>query len=204
MKECLSLGVDMLHINYSFRLMKDGFAFCPIIAVENMEAVNVGSKRPRTNDEVTQVEKKRRIQDEAEENSFRPPSHVDDDVDTTQKGSGEDILPSSVAGASAKANAIADSASINVWNEAFRKDIKVLQEGCCCHSCSNRYTRSYIHHLLKSRELLADVLLYQHNQFQVRRLFAHVSELRNNGKSIAEVASWIERVFPHTSSPSSH
>ena len=33
------------------------------------------------------------------------------------------------------------------------------------------HTRAYIHHLLKSKELLADVLLHAHNQHQVLILF---------------------------------
>lgn len=45
--------------------------------------------------------------------------------------------------------------------------------GCTCKGCS-RHTRAYIHHLLKSKELLAEVLLYQHNQHQLQEFFTEV------------------------------
>jgi queuine tRNA-ribosyltransferase len=40
--------------------------------------------------------------------------------------------------------------------------------GCQCHAC-RYHTKAYIHHLLKSKELTAYVLLYQHNQYQLLR-----------------------------------
>jgi queuine tRNA-ribosyltransferase len=50
---------------------------------------------------------------------------------------------------------------------------------CQCHACRH-HTRAYIHHLLKSNELTADVLLYQHNQFQLMKVF------ENAQRAIAE------------------
>lgn len=61
-------------------------------------------------------------------------------------------------------------AVVNLWNEEFLRDRSSLVAGCQCHACKY-HTKAYIHHLLKSKEILADVLLYLHNQHQVLLLF---------------------------------
>jgi queuine tRNA-ribosyltransferase len=59
--------------------------------------------------------------------------------------------------------------------------------GCQCHACKN-FTRAYIHHLLKAKELLGDVLLYTHNQHQVLSLFDHVRRVKANAQSVVSEA----------------
>lgn len=170
-RECLALGVDIIQTSYPLRQMKDGFAFVPTTGCET-EAKSDAAKRPRDDDENDDQQSRKRAKVEEEASSFRPPALDDENNDGNQgQSTHEDILPASVAGASAKASVVPDAASINLWNERYRKDLSVLQPGCKCHSCANKYTKSYIHHLLKSRELLADVLLYQHNQHQLKLLF---------------------------------
>lgn len=61
-------------------------------------------------------------------------------------------------------------AVMDLWEEGYMRDRTPLLEGCECHACAH-HTRAYIHHLLKSKELLADVLLHAHNQHQVLILF---------------------------------
>jgi queuine/archaeosine tRNA-ribosyltransferase len=207
-KECLAMGIDMIHLNYPYHQMKNGFAFCPFFLNSTKDTLS-GRKRSRSENsgsDEKNCDKKKKVDDgsavvASEDNiSFRPPSHIDDDAEMrnqSQHNNGEDVLPSSVAGASAKANMVADVASINLWSEQYRKDVTVLQEHCECHSCHNGYTRSYIHHLLKSRELLADVLLYQHNQYQVRQLFENIDDQKASGKASTEIANWLEQVIPH-------
>lgn len=198
----------MIHLNYPYHQMKNGFAFCPFFLNSTKDTLS-GRKRSRSEDsgsDEKNCDKKKKVDDGSavvaseDNNSFRPPSHIDDDAEMrnqSQHNNGEDVLPSSVAGASAKANMAADVASINLWSERYRKDVTVLQEHCECHSCHNGYTRSYIHHLLKSRELLADVLLYQHNQYQVRQLFENIDDQKASGKASTEIANWLEQVIPH-------
>ena len=61
-------------------------------------------------------------------------------------------------------------AVVNLWSDEFLRDKSSLVAGCQCHACKY-HTRAYIHHLLKSKEILADVLLYLHNQHQILLLF---------------------------------
>lgn len=62
----------------------------------------------------------------------------------------------------------------------FLKDTSPLQSGCNCHACRS-HTRSYIHHLFKSEELLGEVLLYIHNQYQVTQFMEDI-RLRLNDR----------------------
>lgn len=55
--------------------------------------------------------------------------------------------------------------TINLWDEKYFDDHSPMLAGCPCSSCCN-YKRSYVHHLLKSHEMLAGVLLMMHNLSQ--------------------------------------
>lgn len=50
----------------------------------------------------------------------------------------------------------------DIDKKEFIKDQKPLDPNCTCHTCQN-FTRGYIHHLFRSREILAYSLLSAHN-----------------------------------------
>ncbi len=51
---------------------------------------------------------------------------------------------------------------LNLRNARFARDAAPLQEGCRCRACS-LWSRAYLRHLVNQRELLALVLLSEHN-----------------------------------------
>lgn len=51
---------------------------------------------------------------------------------------------------------------LNLLNKKFEKDERPLEEGCDC-PCCRRYSRAYVHHLMKSGEMLGMRLLVLHN-----------------------------------------
>jgi queuine tRNA-ribosyltransferase len=51
---------------------------------------------------------------------------------------------------------------INIANSRYRMDEKPLDESCSCYTCTH-YSRAYLRHLYKSRELLAYRLNTLHN-----------------------------------------
>ncbi len=55
--------------------------------------------------------------------------------------------------------------SLNLWDQKYFDDFAPLSKTCACPCCKN-YKRSYVHHLLKSHEMLAGVLLMMHNLHQ--------------------------------------
>lgn len=57
----------------------------------------------------------------------------------------------------------------NVTNARFRTDFTPLVEGCGCYTCQN-YTRAYLRHLFKGKEILAATLATIHNEWFTVRL----------------------------------
>lgn len=66
-----------------------------------------------------------------------------------------------------------DSGSLNLWEEKYFEDFEPISKDCNCHTCKN-YKRMYVHHLLKSHEMLAGVLLMMHNLFQYSQWLEHL------------------------------
>lgn len=51
----------------------------------------------------------------------------------------------------------------NITRSEFKRDFSPLVEGCTCYTCRN-YTRAYIHHLFKAKEMLSATLCTIHNE----------------------------------------
>ena len=58
---------------------------------------------------------------------------------------------------------------IQIKNARFKRDWTALEEGCACYTCQN-YTRGYIHHLLRSKEMLGQTLGSIHNLYFIVKL----------------------------------
>ncbi|XP_063933605.1 queuine tRNA-ribosyltransferase accessory subunit 2-like isoform X4 [Zophobas morio] len=57
---------------------------------------------------------------------------------------------------------ISKAKHISLWDDIFLDDVNPLCPGCSCMACTD-YSRSYVHHLLSTHEMLAKVLLTLHN-----------------------------------------
>jgi queuine tRNA-ribosyltransferase len=57
----------------------------------------------------------------------------------------------------------------NLTNARFRTDFGPLDDGCDCYTCAN-YTRAYVHHLFRAKEMLSATLSTIHNERFVVRL----------------------------------
>jgi queuine tRNA-ribosyltransferase len=58
---------------------------------------------------------------------------------------------------------------IHITNREFQDDFSPIDEGCGCYTCTN-YTKAYIAHLFKSKEMLAGVLASIHNLYFIINL----------------------------------
>ena len=58
--------------------------------------------------------------------------------------------------------AITSQGIINLKKAEYRNDLNPVDEECSCYTCEN-FTRSYIHHLLREKEILGMHLLSLHN-----------------------------------------
>ena len=64
---------------------------------------------------------------------------------------------------------------INLNNEKYKLDQRPLEEGCQCPACKS-YSRAYIRHLLKAKEMLGMRLMVLHNLYFYNHL---MEEIRN-------------------------
>jgi queuine tRNA-ribosyltransferase len=58
---------------------------------------------------------------------------------------------------------------INIRNARFAEDRDPLEPGCPCPACS-RFERAYVHHLVRSGEILGAMLMTEHNLWFYQRL----------------------------------
>jgi queuine tRNA-ribosyltransferase len=65
---------------------------------------------------------------------------------------------------------------INIRNAKHRDDSKPLDSKCGCYACQN-HSRAYLHHLVKSNEILGAMLMSEHNIFYYQDL---MKEIRKN------------------------
>jgi len=68
---------------------------------------------------------------------------------------------------------ITEKGKININNKRFEMDARPLDEDCQCPACRD-YTRSYIRHLFKAKEILALRLCVLHNLFFYNKLMADI------------------------------
>ena len=60
-------------------------------------------------------------------------------------------------------------AGYNLSGAKYKRDFGPLQDGCDCYACAN-YSRAYIHHLFKAKEMLSATLISIHNERFIVRL----------------------------------
>lgn len=71
----------------------------------------------------------------------------------------------------------------NITRAQYREDFRPLDEGCRCYTCQH-YTRAYLHHLFKAKEMLSSTLATIHNEYFTLKL---VSDMR---QSILDGTYW--------------
>ncbi len=68
----------------------------------------------------------------------------------------------------------------NVTTAANRWDFSPLEEGCDCYTCTH-YTRAYLHHLFKAKEILSATLATIHNERWTIRLVDTIRQAMKDG-----------------------
>jgi len=59
--------------------------------------------------------------------------------------------------------------ALNIRNAKFAEDPQPLEPGCPCPTCST-FERAYVHHLVRSGEILGAMLMTEHNLWFYQRL----------------------------------
>ena len=83
-----------------------------------------------------------------------------------------------------------------ITSSIYREDFGPLDDGCECPTCKN-YTRAYIHHLFRTKEMLGLVLLSQHNIYFLTTLTKNIRESILNGTFESYRDSFMARYKKH-------
>ena len=70
---------------------------------------------------------------------------------------------------------------INIQNQKYELDQRPIEEGCGCPACTH-YTRAYIRHLFKAKEMLAMRLGVLHNLYFYNRLMEQIRLALDEGR----------------------
>jgi len=73
---------------------------------------------------------------------------------------------------------------INLFNARYETDGRPIEEGCGCPAC-RRYSRAYIRHLLKAKEMLGMRLCVLHNLYFYNTMMTEIREALDAGRFAA-------------------
>lgn len=73
---------------------------------------------------------------------------------------------------------------INLFNAKYELDERPIEEGCSCPAC-RRYSRAYIRHLLKAKEMLGMRLCVLHNLYFYNTMMQEIRDALDQGEFTA-------------------
>ena len=86
-----------------------------------------------------------------------------------------------------------DHGKINLFNAKYERDDRPIQEGCGCPAC-RRYSRAYIRHLLKAKEMLGLRLCVLHNLYFYNTMMTEIREALDQGRFAADKREKLDRM----------
>ncbi len=107
------------------------------------------------------------------------------------------VMPTRVARHGA---ALTFDGRINMRNQAYTRDESPLDEGCTCYTCQH-FTRAYLRHLVRAKELLGYTLLSVHN---LHFLVQHMQAMREailHGDLSAYTTAFLQRYLNRATAP---
>ena len=69
---------------------------------------------------------------------------------------------------------------LNLFNKQYEMDMRPIEEGCTCPACRS-YSRAYIRHLLKAKEMLGMRLCVLHNLYFYNRMMEEIRDALDAG-----------------------
>ena len=73
---------------------------------------------------------------------------------------------------------------LNLFNAKYELDDSPIEEGCGCPTCA-RYSRAYLRHLLKAKEMLGMRLCVQHNLYFYNNMMQEIRDALDKGEFAA-------------------
>ena len=78
-----------------------------------------------------------------------------------------------------------------ITNSKFKSDSKPLDTKCDCYICQN-FSRAYINHLFKAKELLFNTLMTYHNLYFFNRMMKEIREAIEKNKFSGLKKKWLK------------
>jgi queuine tRNA-ribosyltransferase len=88
--------------------------------------------------------------------------------------------------------AFAADGPLNLRNARFAEDTDPIEPGCPCPACA-RFERAYVHHLVKSGEILGAILMTQHNLWFYQRLMQALRDAISGQRLQAFASEFLQR-----------
>lgn len=73
---------------------------------------------------------------------------------------------------------------INLFNAKYELDGRPIEEGCQCPTC-RRYSRAYVRHLLKAKEMLGMRMCVLHNLYFYNKMMEEIRDSLDKGEFVA-------------------
>ena len=86
---------------------------------------------------------------------------------------------------------------LNLFNAKYEKDMSPIEEGCGCPACQ-RYSRAYIRHLLKAKEMPGMRLCVLHNLYFYNTMMEEIRAALDTGNFSAYKKKKLERMAAQT------
>jgi queuine tRNA-ribosyltransferase len=83
---------------------------------------------------------------------------------------------------------------LNLRNARFAEDREPIEPGCPCPACT-RFERAYVHHLVKSGEILGAMLMTEHNLWFYQRLMQGLRKAIDEGRLDAHAGEILDRYW---------
>jgi queuine tRNA-ribosyltransferase len=81
---------------------------------------------------------------------------------------------------------------VNLRNARFAEDEEPIDPGCPCPACAT-FSRAYVHHLVRSGEILGAMLMTQHNLWFYQRLMQALRDAIAEQHFTAFATGFVER-----------
>ncbi|MDJ0636352.1 MAG: tRNA guanosine(34) transglycosylase Tgt [Xenococcaceae cyanobacterium MO_188.B29] len=87
--------------------------------------------------------------------------------------------------------ALVQGQRINIKNAQYKEDFQPLDETCPCYACQN-FSRAYLNHLVRCKEMLGYILLSIHNITELIRFTQKIRAAIISDRFVSEFSDWLE------------
>ena len=88
-------------------------------------------------------------------------------------------------------SAFSSEGRLNFRHSRFTHDDRPIDETCTCPVCTGGYSRAYLHHLVRQKEMVGSVLLSMHNVYFLLDLMRRAREAIIEGRYAAFESDWL-------------